>query len=198
MATLSINGQPSRQRPELSLFDHAESAGIRVPTSCRKQGKCKECMVEIVEGMSGLSPRTEFEEHLKGDFRLSCQAHPSESAGAHPLPHHAPRRHADRSGDRPPGLSARRSARLARQARTAAVPYGLALDLGTTTVVLRLLNLRTGEIVADSSFENPQRFGGSEVMSRIQYDTDTSRQAPDAHAGRLSHPRHRRVSRRSA
>jgi uncharacterized 2Fe-2S/4Fe-4S cluster protein (DUF4445 family) len=49
--------------------------------------------------------------------------------------------------------------------------YGLAMDLGTTTVVVRLLNLETGEIVADASFENPQRFGGSDVMSRIHYDT---------------------------
>src|SRR6202043_1740151 len=34
-----------------------------------------------------------------------------------------------------------------------------------------------GEIVAEASFENPQRFGGSEVMARIQYDTE--------HPGRL-------------
>jgi uncharacterized 2Fe-2S/4Fe-4S cluster protein (DUF4445 family) len=45
------------------------------------------------------------------------------------------------------------------------------MDLGTTTVVLRLLNLETGELVADASFENPQRFGGSDVMARIHYDT---------------------------
>jgi uncharacterized 2Fe-2S/4Fe-4S cluster protein (DUF4445 family) len=55
--------------------------------------------------------------------------------------------------------------------------HGLALDLGTTTVVLRLLDLESGELIADTSFENPQRFGGSEVMSRIAYDTD--------HPGRL-------------
>jgi uncharacterized 2Fe-2S/4Fe-4S cluster protein (DUF4445 family) len=46
------------------------------------------------------------------------------------------------------------------------------MDLGTTTIVIRLLNLETGEIIADCSFENPQRFGGSDVMSRIQYDTE--------------------------
>jgi uncharacterized 2Fe-2S/4Fe-4S cluster protein (DUF4445 family) len=46
------------------------------------------------------------------------------------------------------------------------------MDLGTTTVVVRLLDLETGELIADTSFENPQRFGGSEVMSRIAYDTD--------------------------
>jgi len=47
--------------------------------------------------------------------------------------------------------------------------HGIALDLGTSTVVLRLLDLATGEAVADTSFENPQRFAGSDVMARIQY-----------------------------
>jgi uncharacterized 2Fe-2S/4Fe-4S cluster protein (DUF4445 family) len=45
------------------------------------------------------------------------------------------------------------------------------MDLGTTTVVLRLFDLETGDVITDSSFENPQRFGGSDVMSRIHYDT---------------------------
>jgi uncharacterized 2Fe-2S/4Fe-4S cluster protein (DUF4445 family) len=54
---------------------------------------------------------------------------------------------------------------------------GIAMDLGTTTIVLRLVDLETGELIADTSLENPQRFGGSEVMSRIAYDTE--------HPGRL-------------
>jgi uncharacterized 2Fe-2S/4Fe-4S cluster protein (DUF4445 family) len=44
------------------------------------------------------------------------------------------------------------------------------MDLGTTTVVLRLFDLESGELVADSSFENPQRFGGTDVIARIHYD----------------------------
>jgi uncharacterized 2Fe-2S/4Fe-4S cluster protein (DUF4445 family) len=54
---------------------------------------------------------------------------------------------------------------------------GLAIDLGTTTVVVRLMDLESGTVTATSSFENPQRFGGTDVMARIQYDTD--------HPGRL-------------
>jgi uncharacterized 2Fe-2S/4Fe-4S cluster protein (DUF4445 family) len=50
--------------------------------------------------------------------------------------------------------------------------HGLAMDLGTTTIVLRLFDLESGELIADASFENPQRFGGSDVMSRIQYDSE--------------------------
>ena len=71
--TLTINEQTIEAARERSLFEHAEGLGIDVPTSCRKQGKCKECMVEVVEGMGLLSPRTEPEQHLKGSFRLSCQ-----------------------------------------------------------------------------------------------------------------------------
>jgi uncharacterized 2Fe-2S/4Fe-4S cluster protein (DUF4445 family) len=48
--------------------------------------------------------------------------------------------------------------------------HGIAMDLGTTTIVLRLFDLESGEQIADTSFENPQRFGGSDVMARISYD----------------------------
>src|ERR1035437_6772669 len=71
--TLTINGQSTQATDARSLFDYAEAMGIDVPTSCRKQGKCKECMVEVIEGMSALSPLAEPERHLKGNFRLSCQ-----------------------------------------------------------------------------------------------------------------------------
>src|SRR5260370_9702348 len=48
--------------------------------------------------------------------------------------------------------------------------HGIAMDLGTTPIVLRLFDLESGEQIADTSFENPQRFGGSDVMARISYD----------------------------
>ena len=48
--------------------------------------------------------------------------------------------------------------------------HGLALDVGTTTVALRLYDLESGRLVATHSFENPQRFGGSDIMARIHYD----------------------------
>ena len=76
--------------------------------------------------------------------------------------------------------------------------HGLAMDLGTTTVVVRLINLETGELVADASFENPQRFGGSDVMSRIHYDTEHRGKLLQADARRLPHPRDRGVPGRSA
>ena len=73
-ASLIVNGRRIDVAAGDSLFDAAGRAGIRIPTSCVTQGKCRECMVEVTEGMSLLSPPTAPERHLTGRFRLSCQS----------------------------------------------------------------------------------------------------------------------------
>src|SRR5688572_12895060 len=184
--TLTINGHSTDAAPGGgSLFDHAERLGVHVPTSCRKNGKCKECIVEVTEGMSLLSPPTDHERHLKGSFRLSCQTHLAADEGA--VHCHTMRRGQMRIENRAVGLPLRGTAALdpcvtradgdrilldgVEIDRSTGPIHGIAMDLGTTTCVLRLINLETGELIADASFENPQRFGGSDVMSRIHYDT---------------------------
>ena len=47
--------------------------------------------------------------------------------------------------------------------------YGIAIDVGTTTVAGYLCNLVTGELVATQSMMNPQVVYGEDVMSRIAY-----------------------------
>lgn len=47
--------------------------------------------------------------------------------------------------------------------------YGLAVDIGTTTVAGYLCDLVTGEVVATSAMMNPQVAYGEDVMSRISY-----------------------------
>jgi uncharacterized 2Fe-2S/4Fe-4S cluster protein (DUF4445 family) len=182
---LVVNGEAMAAPAGATLFDCAEQLGIQVPTSCQKQGKCKECIVEVVDGMERLSPPSSAEEHLRDRFRLACccavvaehgqirchtmrrgQMRVERQAFALPVSHGqielAPA--VTRDGDRIliDDVDVDRS--------TGPI-HGLALDLGTTTIVLRLFDLETGELVADASLENPQRFGGSDVMARIQYDT---------------------------
>ena len=47
--------------------------------------------------------------------------------------------------------------------------YGLAVDIGSTTIAGYLCDLRTGEIVATESMMNPQVTYGEDLMSRISY-----------------------------
>ena len=168
------------------LHEYAESLGIHVPTSCNRQGKCKECLVEVVEGMEYLSVPVSEEAHLKGNFRLSCRCRVISESGT--LRCNTMHRGSMRIESKSVGLSAynqnlkpdpavtRDGERILLDGkeidRSSGPIHGIAIDLGTTTIVLRLLNLETGEIIADNSFENPQRFGGSEVMARIFYDTE--------------------------
>ncbi len=182
-AVVTINGLSSQAIASASLFEHAEGLGVHVPTSCLKQGKCKECIVEVIEGMECLTGRTPQELHLKGNFRLSCQCRVV--AGEGHVRCHTMRRGQMRIERRATGLPARFDVDPAVRRdggrilidgeeidRSPGPLHGIAMDLGTTTIVLRLFDLETGELIADTSFENPQRFGGSDVMARISYDTD--------------------------
>ncbi len=183
---LHCNGHAGPAPRGQSLFASAAALGIAVPTSCNQQGKCKECVVEVVEGMACLSPPGPPERHLSGAFRLSCCARVLAEEGS--IRCHTMRRAAMRIETRAfelpvSGPSWALDPAVTRDGdrvlldgveidRRPGPLHGLAVDLGTTTIVMRLLNLETGEVIADSSFENPQRFGGSDVMARIQYDTE--------------------------
>ena len=196
MQQMSIELHFNNQKHDVSagslLHEYAESFGIHVPTSCNRQGKCKECLVEVTEGMEYLSEPVQKEAHLKSstvsgknNFRLSCRTRIIADSGIIRCNtmHRGEMRIETKALQLPAyNHNLKLDPAVTRSNKSILLDgveidhadgpiHGLALDLGTTTIVLRLLNLETGEIVATTSFENPQRFGGSEVMSRIHYDT---------------------------
>jgi len=185
---LTIDGATGELAPGETLFDRAEALGVHVPTSCIKQGKCRECLVEVEAGAELLSPLAPQERHLEGRFRLACRTRLVEAGEVRC---HTLRRGALRIETETEGLDEARlrlDPAVTRDGRfvlldgepLAEAPgplHGLALDVGTTTVALRLYDLETGHLVATHSFENPQRFGGSDIMARIHYDGE--------HRGRL-------------
>lgn len=161
-----------------SIFDYADALSVRVPTSCGRTGECHECIVEIRRGMDALTPLADAEGFLRGDYRLACQAHIVDAAA-----------------DVEFAVLRRQPRILTQSTRRRITPdpltkrigdgvffgderiddyreqiYGAAVDVGTTTVALNLLDLETGAILGTASFENPQRFGGSDIMHRISYD----------------------------
>ena len=165
-----------------TLFDHADSLHVRVPTSCGRTGECHECIVEIKQGWDALSPATESESFLRGDYRLACQARVVDSSAnvEFAVLRRQPRiltrgivrevrpdpftvKENDKVVFKGPG-----GPRLIDKYRGSI--FGLAVDLGTTTVVMNLVDMETASVVRTASFENPQRFGGSDIMNRISYD----------------------------
>src|SRR4028119_1853166 len=47
--------------------------------------------------------------------------------------------------------------------------YGLAVDVGSTTIAAHLCNLHTGEVLSTESMMNPQVTFGEDLMSRVSY-----------------------------
>ena len=171
----------SQQCPALvgdTLFDHADRLDVKVPTSCGRSGQCHECIVEVKQGINSVSARTDAEAFLRDNYRLACQTVVKESPEdvEFSLLRRAPQilqTQTARCLDLEPTVVRRDENiwyddEIIDQYRGQIL--GLAVDVGTTTVVAELLNLETGEPLYLTSFENPQRFGGSDVLHRISYD----------------------------
>ncbi len=179
--TVTIDGVTTTADIGTSLFECAESIQVSVPTSCFKQGKCRECLVEIETGAELLTELTPQESHLGGRFRLACRtrlAEPGE-VRCHTLRRGSLRIETETTGlsEEPMHLDpavTRDGNRILLDGECIAESdqkiHGLAIDIGTTTVVLRLYDLENGHLLATQSFENPQRFGGSDIMARIHFD----------------------------
>ena len=184
MSPVFLNSKRLDSKKDDSLFDFADSHSIRVPTSCGRTGECHECIVEVRRGASALTPLTESEKFLRGNYRLACQAlvaDPSADIEFSVL-RRQPRiltsgtrrdvelRPAYMRGDDGESVVFNGPEGPVTVDTFRRAIYGIAADLGTTTVVLNLVDLESGETVYTASFENPQRFGGSDIMNRISYD----------------------------
>lgn len=162
----------------MTLFDLADRRAIPVPTSCGRSGTCHECIVDVTRGQEALSAPTRAEAFLKGKYRLACQArilHP-ESEIAFQLLQRRPKilTQTDSGPIALDPLTRRNGTRVAHNNEDLdeyrGAIYGVAIDLGTTTIVLEIVDLESGQVRHVTALENPQRFGGSDVMNRISYD----------------------------
>ncbi|MFL2755733.1 MAG: ASKHA domain-containing protein [Dehalococcoidia bacterium] len=178
MSPIFADSQEIEGSKDKTIFDYADSLKLRVPTSCGRTGECHECIVEIKRGESALSTPTENEKFLKKNYRLACQTYVTDIK--EDVEFSTLRRQPkiltssiNRKIDLNPKVLKINDSVM--RANTKIDKYrgricGIAGDIGTTTVVLNLVDLETGETILTSSFENPQKFGGSDVMNRISYD----------------------------
>jgi len=162
-------------RPAETVRQALERAGFEVLQPCGGDGLCGKCRV-IAEGPN-LPPPTAHrhlsEDQARQGWRLACQlpvtgnltvrltddwrrVTPAGSARSRPI------------SDEPvqPQGGLRRTESESTDAAVAA--KGLAVDLGTTTLVATLVSLGTGDELATVSTPNPQVRFGQDVMSRIQ------------------------------
>ncbi len=166
---------------EKTVFDYADLLNVRLASSCSRSGECHECIVKIDSDSESVSKKTEAEMFLPDGYRLACQVQVIPEQGDirfSPL-NRKPRILnsivADSSDEGlDPYVYVKNNEVCCEDItldRYRGGCYGLAIDLGTTTVVMELVDLELGSVCASASFENPQSFGGSDVMARISYSS---------------------------
>jgi uncharacterized 2Fe-2S/4Fe-4S cluster protein (DUF4445 family) len=125
-----------------------------VEFACGGKGRCKSCRVRVLEGELEADERMArllAPEELKGGWRLACMCRVS--------------------GPVTLEVAAYRAVILSDQRPLDFVPgdgFGIAIDLGTTTLVGQLLDLGSGKTLAVTTALNPQTAQGGDVMSRVQ------------------------------
>jgi len=167
-----------------TLYKSLERAGVQIETPCGGNGICGRCRIWAEEpDKIPLTPNENiFPDEESQGLRLACVAIPKastvirlednylydkkEQIGEKEQQNHSYLRilSSDITRNRG-GIS---SVVTDIEDRISS-PKGLAIDIGTTTLVISLVSLTTGKIVASGSSLNPQVVHGHDVLSRIQY-----------------------------
>ncbi|MBQ15600.1 MAG: ferredoxin [Planctomycetaceae bacterium] len=177
-----------------TLFELADGLGVPVDSSCGRTGNCHECVVEVLSGAESLDESGVSENFLPEGYRLACQARVVATGSVTLAPlRRSPRVLIDHVGvdvAPQPGV-VRRDEEVHRGLevidRWRGRLTGVAVDVGTTTVAVELVDLQTGQTLCRSGFENPQRFGGSDVISRVAYDANHRGELHQAIVKALNH-----------
>ena len=160
-----------KQPTELLLA--AMRCGIWLEQPCGAKQSCGKCRVRVSEGKAAATAADRAlltKEDITGGWRLGCTLmlrssatievpEPARSTAGEPFG--GPRLFA--AAFQPNEVESRSAGGRA---------FGVAIDLGTTTLAAALVNLCDGQVIAAVSRLNPQMRFGADIISRIRYAQD--------------------------
>jgi uncharacterized 2Fe-2S/4Fe-4S cluster protein (DUF4445 family) len=165
---------------EGTILEHAHRVGVEIPSDCGGLGKCGRCVVRIERGAECLDAPTELERdrRLAAGERLACQARVVRPVADMTVFVREPGTYSIltdtvETDDVPLEPFVRRDGRHVVHAsgqelgRYEGELYGLALDVGTTTLAMQVVDLEDARVIATAARTNPQVSYGNDVISRI-------------------------------
>jgi len=171
----------------LSILDYLKKAGIEINAECGGKGTCGKCIIRIEKGKENLNGKTKAEKKfpLSSDEKLACQTRIEKvksdivifirDIGKYQILKESIARNQNKFGSglilNP--LTVAKNGRVIHNRKVLdnykGKIYGLAVDVGTTTLVFQIVDLQTGEIVNTTAGISPQIIYGGDVISRIGY-----------------------------
>lgn len=165
--------QKAEHEKRTNLLETLVREGLASGSFCRNVALCGHCKVRFVKGapFPSVQDRTFFSpEELRNGFRLACHAKPLQDCEVElhfqqELAMEIVESRVSQSGEILGGQSEKESGEVSDGTGSGNL---VAVDIGTTTVVMQMANAVTGEVLGTVKFMNPQRSFGFDVLSRIQ------------------------------
>ncbi len=146
--TFRPSGRTAEVREGTSISDAAKAAGVVISTPCGGTGRCGRCTV-LIDG--------EFEDRV-----LACMTHVGRDMTV-TVPQDDGGKVVAATDDKHLEID---------ELSPLSGNYGLAVDIGTTTVALDIMDMATGKEVYSAADVNGQKRLGDDVLARIQYAAD--------------------------
>lgn len=169
MPTINIQGRESFScAKNENLLDRLLASGELAENPCGGRGRCGKCRIQLLSGE--VSPITPDEERLlsgkerKDGIRLACMTSVLGDCSIRLL-------------QKETDHQILTDGILPEFDRDIRDGFGIAADIGTTTIALSLIDLTTGRELASASDINPQKRYGQDVLTRISYEYEYGTEA---------------------
>jgi uncharacterized 2Fe-2S/4Fe-4S cluster protein (DUF4445 family) len=169
---INVRNRTIRIRKGVNLFEALMSFGLMLRSDCGGHGRCGKCRVIVGPNGKQLTSQPDEterkilkEEGLVDGFRLSCRTQVYGDIDVE-IPEESLLKPEVVKKDLPillPRIEILKSVRY----KAVTSDFGVAVDIGTTTIAVYLCNLEMGTVVGSTSVRNPQAIFGADVISRI-------------------------------
>lgn len=149
----------------MNILDALVRAGVYFSAVCGGNGKCGKCKIRLLEGCLDIQQEDEKffdKEELEQGWRLSCLAYPKGECTIAVTQN-------DESDFEVLSEFGEKDGAGEKGQDTA---FGIAIDIGTTTLAVSLVGLTQGKVIDTYTSINQQRAYGADVIARIQASND--------------------------
>lgn len=154
------NEQSEILEEQVLLSEWLRERNVVAVYDCGGKGLCGKCKVRVVEGaMKPTAQEKKYfsDEELQQGYRLACQTRIIKDCMLE----------IQEERKKIQTLAVEKNEED-KQVKPQGTDYGVAIDLGTTTIAFALVSLTDGNVIGTWTMENAQRQYGADVMSRIE------------------------------
>ncbi len=147
-----------------TILKHFQEYGIPIYAACNGLGNCGKCKVIVDNRILDITAKERkhlAEKELNNGVRLAC---------CHEYDKNDVYRYSNLSEGIEEGVVI-----LSKLDDTSRSGIGMAIDIGTTTIVLKYFDMKDAKCIRTSSLYNPQASFGSDVIARITFDTNDTK-----------------------